>query len=84
MKMIVKGAHDDSEIKQNGRDEREGERWRQRQERHAVTIAKRMGARAREMEAREREGSERERGERERERGRIKRNIHSWGEKVYI
>ena len=49
--MIVKGVHDDSEVKQNGRDEREGYRWIQRQGRHAVIIAKRMGARAREMEA---------------------------------
>ena len=67
MKMIVKGVHDDSEVKQNGRDEREGYRWRQRQERHAVIIAKRMGARAREMGPRERDGTERERWDRERE-----------------
>ena len=36
--MIVKGVHDDSEVKQNGRDEREGYRWRQRQERRIQAI----------------------------------------------
>ena len=71
--MIVKGVHDDSEVKQNGRDEREGYRWIQRQGRHAVIIAKRMGARAREMEAREREMGPRERDGTERGRGARKR-----------